>query len=41
MVSSDCGFGRQGCNHKIAFYEASALAQGTDIVRKELGLATT
>ncbi|MBU1154239.1 MAG: 3-keto-5-aminohexanoate cleavage protein, partial [Proteobacteria bacterium] len=25
IVSSDCGFGRQGCNRGIAFYKASAL----------------
>jgi hypothetical protein len=41
IVSSDCGFGRQGCNREIAFYKASAIAQGCDIVRKELGLETT
>ena len=28
VVSSDCGFGRQGCNREIAFYKASAIAQG-------------
>ena len=38
IVSSDCGFGRQGCNREIAFYKASAIAQGCHIVRKELGL---
>ena len=38
IVSSDCGFGRQGCNREIAFYKASALAQGCNIVRCELGL---
>ena len=38
IVSSDCGFGRQGCNREIAFYKASALAQGCNIVRGELGL---
>jgi len=41
IVSSDCGFGRQGCNRDIAFYKASAIAQGCNIVRRELGLATT
>jgi 5-methyltetrahydropteroyltriglutamate--homocysteine methyltransferase len=41
VVSSDCGFGRQGCNREIAFYRASAIAQGCYIVRKELGLETT
>jgi 5-methyltetrahydropteroyltriglutamate--homocysteine methyltransferase len=37
IVSSDCGFGRQGANREIAFYKASAIAQGCNIVRKELG----
>ena len=41
VVSSDCGFGRQGCNREIAFYKAAAIAQGANIVRKELGLPTT
>jgi 5-methyltetrahydropteroyltriglutamate--homocysteine methyltransferase len=38
VISSDCGFGRQGCNREIAFFKASAIAQGTNIVRRELGL---
>jgi 5-methyltetrahydropteroyltriglutamate--homocysteine methyltransferase len=41
IVSSDCGFGRQGANREIAFYKASAIAQGCNIVRRELGLPTT
>jgi len=41
IVSSDCGFGRQGCNREIAFFKTVAIAQGTNIVRKELGLPTT
>ena len=41
IVSNDCGFGRQGCNREIAFYKASAIAQGCNIVRRELGLPTT
>jgi len=41
IVSSDCGFGRQGCNREIAFYKASAIAQGCNVVRRELGLPTT
>lgn len=41
IASSDCGFGRQGCNREIAFYKASAIAQGANIVRRELGLPTT
>jgi 5-methyltetrahydropteroyltriglutamate--homocysteine methyltransferase len=38
IVSSDCGFGRQGCSREIAFYKTSAIAQGTNIVRRELGV---
>jgi 5-methyltetrahydropteroyltriglutamate--homocysteine methyltransferase len=41
IVSSDCGFGRQGCNRDIAFFKTVAIAQGTNIVRRELGLAET
>jgi 5-methyltetrahydropteroyltriglutamate--homocysteine methyltransferase len=41
IVSSDCGFGRQGCNREIAFYKATAIAQGCNLVRRELGLPTT
>jgi 5-methyltetrahydropteroyltriglutamate--homocysteine methyltransferase len=41
IVSSDCGFGRQGCNREIAFYKATAIAQGCNIVRRELGLPTS
>jgi 5-methyltetrahydropteroyltriglutamate--homocysteine methyltransferase len=37
ILSSDCGFGRQGCNRLIAYYKAAAIAQGANIVRKELG----
>jgi 5-methyltetrahydropteroyltriglutamate--homocysteine methyltransferase len=41
IVSSDCGFGRQGCNREIAFYKSTAIAQGCNIVRGELGLPAT
>jgi 5-methyltetrahydropteroyltriglutamate--homocysteine methyltransferase len=41
IVSSDCGFGRQGCNREIAFYKATAIAQGCNLVRAELGLPIT
>src|SRR5439155_21138806 len=41
IVSSDCGFGRQGCNRDIAFFKTAAIAQGTNLVRKELGLEAT
>ena len=41
IVSSDCGFGRQGCNRDIAFFKAASIAQGTNTVRRELGLPET
>jgi 5-methyltetrahydropteroyltriglutamate--homocysteine methyltransferase len=37
VLSSDCGFGRQGVPRPIAFYKAAALAQGANLVRAELG----
>ena len=36
-VSTDCGFGRQGVNRAVAAHKASALVQGTNVVRRELG----
>jgi 5-methyltetrahydropteroyltriglutamate--homocysteine methyltransferase len=41
IISSDCGFGRQGCNRDIAFFKTASIAQGTNLVRKELGLPET
>jgi 5-methyltetrahydropteroyltriglutamate--homocysteine methyltransferase len=41
IVSTDCGFGRQGCNRDIAFFKSVSIAVGTNLVRKELGLPTT
>lgn len=38
IVSTDCGFGRQGMSRLHAFYKMVALVRGTNIVRKELGL---
>jgi 5-methyltetrahydropteroyltriglutamate--homocysteine methyltransferase len=38
ILSSDCGFGRQGSNRLIAFYKAAAIAQGANILRRELGV---
>ena len=37
VLSSDCGFGRQGSNRLVAFYKSAAIVQGANIVRKELG----
>ncbi len=41
IISSDCGFGRQGAGRTVAFYKAAALAMGANIVRRELGLPET
>jgi 5-methyltetrahydropteroyltriglutamate--homocysteine methyltransferase len=38
IISSDCGFGREGMSRRIAFYKCVALVKGTNIVRRELGL---
>ena len=38
IVTSDCGFGREGMSRRIAFYKMVAIVRGTNIVRKELGL---
>jgi 5-methyltetrahydropteroyltriglutamate--homocysteine methyltransferase len=38
ILSSDCGMGREGMSRRHAFYKMVALVQGTNIVRKELGL---
>jgi 5-methyltetrahydropteroyltriglutamate--homocysteine methyltransferase len=41
VVTSDCGFGREGMSRRIAFYKMVAIVRGTNIVRHELGLAET
>lgn len=38
VISTDCGFGREGLNRRIALYKCIALVQGTNLVRRELGL---
>jgi 5-methyltetrahydropteroyltriglutamate--homocysteine methyltransferase len=37
ILSSDCGFGREGCPRNIALYKAAGIAQGANIIRAELG----
>jgi len=37
ILSSDCGFGRQGSNRLVAFYKSAAIVQGANLVRRELG----
>jgi len=38
VLSSDCGFGRQGMSRLHAFYKMIAIVEGANIVREELGL---
>ena len=38
VISSDCGMGREGMSRRHAYYKMGALVQGTNIVRKELGI---
>jgi 5-methyltetrahydropteroyltriglutamate--homocysteine methyltransferase len=38
IITTDCGFGREGLSRRIAYYKMVALVQGTNIVRRELGL---
>jgi 5-methyltetrahydropteroyltriglutamate--homocysteine methyltransferase len=38
LVSSDCGMGREGMSRRHAYYKMGSLVQGTNIVRKEVGV---
>jgi len=38
VLSSDCGMGREGMSRRHAFYKIVSMVQGTNMVRKELGL---
>ncbi len=38
VISSDCGMGREGMSRRHALYKMASLVQGTNIVRKELGI---
>jgi 5-methyltetrahydropteroyltriglutamate--homocysteine methyltransferase len=38
IISSDCGFGREGMSRRIAFYKMVSIVRGTNIVRQERGL---
>ncbi|MDA2931379.1 cobalamin-independent methionine synthase II family protein [Acidobacteria bacterium AH-259-O06] len=38
IISTDCGFGREGVPRRNALYKLVSLVRGTNIVRKELGL---
>lgn len=41
IITSDCGMGREGMTRRHANYKLVAMVQGTNIVRKELGLQVT
>ena len=38
ILSTDCGFGREGLARRIAFYKSVAINLGANIVRRELKL---
>jgi 5-methyltetrahydropteroyltriglutamate--homocysteine methyltransferase len=38
VISSDCGFGREGMSRRSAFFKMVSIVRGTNIVRRELGL---
>ncbi len=38
VLSSDCGFGREGMSRRIAFYKMVSIVRGANLVRRELGL---
>ena len=38
ILSSDCGFGRQGMSRTHALYKMIAMVRGANMVRRELGL---
>ena len=37
-ATTDCGFGRDGLSRRIAYYKCVLLVEGTNIVRRQLGL---
>jgi 5-methyltetrahydropteroyltriglutamate--homocysteine methyltransferase len=41
IISSDCGFGRQGMSRLHSSYKMIAIVRGTNIVRRELGVPET
>lgn len=38
ILTSDCGFGREGLPRRVAFHKMISLVEGANIVREELGL---
>ena len=41
IVTTDCGFGREGLPRRVALHKMISLVEGTNIVREELGLPVT
>ena len=39
VITTDCGFGREGLSRRIAYYKCVSLVKGTNIVRREAGPA--
>jgi len=38
VLSTDCGFGRQGFNRHLAFFKTTGIPMARNIILKELGL---
>ena len=38
VISSDCGFGREGLTRRVSYFKMVSIVRGTNIIRKELGL---
>jgi 5-methyltetrahydropteroyltriglutamate--homocysteine methyltransferase len=38
LLSSDCGFGRQGMSRTHAYFKMIAMVRGANMVKRELGL---
>ena len=38
VIASDCGMGREGMSRRHAFHKMVSIVQGTNIIRRELGL---
>ncbi len=36
VITTDCGFGREGLSRRMAYYKCVSLVEGTNIVRREL-----
>jgi 5-methyltetrahydropteroyltriglutamate--homocysteine methyltransferase len=39
ILGSDCGMGREGMSRRHAYYKLVSIVRGTNLVRRELGIA--